>query len=155
MIKISEPTQKELEQGYQICPCGDGVCLLQAGFDVDLTQCPQCMREVADADEFFNVPASETPKILNKHKDKVTEGSVYIGRPGKWGNPFTIGKDGTREEVVAKYRKWLSGNIELMRAAESELKGRDLVCFCAPLPCHGDILLQVANSYVPIELMSK
>lgn len=37
MIKISEPTQQELEQGYQICPCGDGVHLLTDGFDVDMT----------------------------------------------------------------------------------------------------------------------
>jgi len=36
MIKISEPTRQELEQGYQICPCKHGVHLLQAGFDVDL-----------------------------------------------------------------------------------------------------------------------
>ncbi len=28
---------------------------------------------------------------------------VYIGRPGKWGNPFEIGKDGNRAEVIEKY----------------------------------------------------
>lgn len=32
---------------------------------------------------------------------------VYIGRPSKWGNPFVIGKDGTREEVIAKYAEWI------------------------------------------------
>jgi ribosomal protein S14 len=52
MIKISEPTQQDYDRGYQVCPCGDGVCLLQAGFEVDLTLCPQCMREVADIDDF-------------------------------------------------------------------------------------------------------
>lgn len=35
-------------------------------------------------------------------------GRVYIGRPGKWGNPFVIGRDGSREEVIAKYRAWVS-----------------------------------------------
>jgi len=52
MIKISEPTQKDYDRGYQICPCGDGAHLLQSGFDVDLTMCPQCMREIADIDGF-------------------------------------------------------------------------------------------------------
>lgn len=35
-------------------------------------------------------------------------GRVYIGRPGKWGNPFVIGRDGSRAEVIAKYRTWLA-----------------------------------------------
>jgi len=42
------------------------------------------------------------PKVLNKYKDGVPAGAVYIGRPSKWGNPFVIGKDGDREEVIAK-----------------------------------------------------
>jgi len=88
---------------------------------------------------------SFAPRVLNKHKDKLTERAIYIGRPSKWGNPFAIGKHGTREEVVVKYRAWLSGNSELMESARKELKGRDLVCFCAPLMCHGDVLLEIAN----------
>lgn len=36
---------------------------------------------------------------------------IYIGRPGKWGNPFTIGKDGTREEVIVKYEEWIRNNL--------------------------------------------
>lgn len=47
---------------------------------------------------------------------------IYIGRPSKWGNPFIIGRDGTREEVVAKYEAWLTGRPELM-AALPELRG--------------------------------
>jgi len=27
---------------------------------------------------------------------------VYIGRPSKWGNPFVIGRDGSRADVIAK-----------------------------------------------------
>jgi hypothetical protein len=63
MIKISEPTQQELNQGYQICPCNEGVHLLQSGFDVDLTMCPQCVREIADIDDFKNAAGIE---ILSK-----------------------------------------------------------------------------------------
>ncbi|MBY0484583.1 hypothetical protein [Nitrosomonas sp.] len=57
MIKISEPTQQELEQGYQICPCKHGVHLLTAGFDVDTTMCQGCMREIADIDDFKTADA--------------------------------------------------------------------------------------------------
>jgi hypothetical protein len=46
-------------------------------------------------------------KVLNKRADKIAVGAVYIGRPSKWGNPFVIGKDGTRDDVVAKYRAYL------------------------------------------------
>lgn len=84
-------------------------------------------------------------KVLNKYKNNIPEGSIYIGRPSKWGNPFIIGKDGNREEVCVKYEKWLEENKELVEAAKEELKGKDLVCFCAPLSCHGYILLKVAN----------
>jgi hypothetical protein len=66
---------------------------------------------------------------------------VYIGRPSKWGNPFTIGKDGSREDVIRKYREWLpSQNLPI-----HELKGRVLGCWCAPEACHGDVLLELAE----------
>ena len=70
---------------------------------------------------------------------------MYIGRPSKWGNPFVIGPDGTREDVVRKFEEYLMLNPVLMEAARRELKGKDLVCFCAPLSCHGDVLSRIAN----------
>ncbi|MFO0958251.1 MAG: DUF4326 domain-containing protein [Isosphaeraceae bacterium] len=70
---------------------------------------------------------------------------VYIGRPSKWGNPFVIGRDGTREDVVAKYEAWLHTQPELM-AALPELKGKTLGCWCAPQECHGDVLARLANA---------
>ena len=69
---------------------------------------------------------------------------VYIGRPSKWGIPFVIGRDGTRADVIAKYRASVATQPELMGALE-ELRGRDLVCWCAPLACHGDVLVDLAN----------
>jgi hypothetical protein len=84
------------------------------------------------------------PRVLNKYKDNCTN-AVYIGRPTKWGNPFVIGKDGTRDEVVEKYARWVVNQPELVRDAKAELKGRDLVCFCSPCLCHGDVLLIIAN----------
>jgi hypothetical protein len=81
--------------------------------------------------------------------------SVYVGRwtwplriSSKWRNPFTVGRGGTREEVVAKYRAYLLSQPGLM-AALPELRGKDLVCWCAPLPCHADVLLELANGPGP------
>lgn len=71
---------------------------------------------------------------------------VYIGRPSKWGNPFRIGPDGTREEVIQKYREMIMGNKKLLEAARRELRGKVLGCFCSPKPCHGDVLAEIANS---------
>ena len=64
---------------------------------------------------------------------------VYIGRPSKWGNPFTIGRDGDRAEVIRKYREWILTQPELLKALP-ELKGKTLGCWCAPHACHGDVL---------------
>lgn len=69
---------------------------------------------------------------------------VYIGRPGKWGNPFEIGCDGTREQVIAKYLAYLLSNRELMDSLH-ELKGKVLGCWCAPNACHGDVLSELAS----------
>lgn len=86
------------------------------------------------------------PKVLNWKTDIIPENAVFIGRPSKWGNPFTIGTDGTREEVIAKYLKWLSSNPQLIASAKIQLAGKDLVCFCSPQACHGDILLEISNA---------
>jgi hypothetical protein len=69
---------------------------------------------------------------------------VYIGRPSKWGNPFVIGKDGSREEVIAKYRKYIMTRKDLLDSL-GELEGKRLGCFCAPLACHGDVLVELVS----------
>jgi len=85
------------------------------------------------------------PKVVHCKKDQF---DVYIGRPTKWGNPFVIGKDGTREDVIAKFEEYLLNNPFLMKALP-ELKGKTLGCWCAPNPCHGDVLLRLANPSDP------
>lgn len=84
-------------------------------------------------------------KVLNKKTDVIGRNDVYIGRPSKWGNPFFIGRDGTRSEVIAKYTAWLGERPELVAQAKIELKGKNLVCFCAPLACHGHVLAKLVN----------
>ena len=70
---------------------------------------------------------------------------VYIGRPGPWGNPFAIGKDGDRETVIRKYREWVLTRPDLC-AKMKELKGKTLGCWCSPAACHGDVIVEVAEA---------
>ncbi len=76
-----------------------------------------------------------------KHGDPY---DVYIGRPSRWGNPFPLEDESERLEVIEKYRAWILKQPELM-AALPELRGKVLGCWCAPKPCHGDILVELAN----------
>lgn len=69
---------------------------------------------------------------------------VYIGRPSKWGNPFEIGIDGTREEVIVKYEQYITSNQMLMRDLH-ELRGKTLGCWCKPSSCHGDVLVKLCK----------
>jgi Domain of unknown function (DUF4326) len=84
-------------------------------------------------------------RVLNRRKSGIPAGAVYIGRGSKWGNPFRIGPDGDRATVIAKYERWLRDQHHLLRAPD-DLRGLHLVCFCAPLACHGDLLLRLANA---------
>ena len=70
---------------------------------------------------------------------------VYIGRPGKWGNPFKLENEARRAMVIAEYRSWLLQRPQLVEDAKRELRGKVLGCWCAPKPCHGDVLLEIAN----------
>jgi hypothetical protein len=82
---------------------------------------------------------------LNKHRDKLTASAVYVGRPSPFGNPFVIGEDGTRDEVIELYRKWFYQRImndPQFKADVDGLRGHDLVCWCAPKACHADVILE-------------
>lgn len=66
---------------------------------------------------------------------------IYIGRggarPNRVGNPFVIGRDGSRDEVIAKHMEWARQQPWLRDELE-RMKGKRLGCFCAPEACHGD-----------------
>lgn len=87
-------------------------------------------------------------KVVHCKKEKF---DVYIGRPSCWGNPFSH-RDGTtakcvvesREHAIELYHKWILDQPQLL-AKLPELKGKTLGCWCAPLACHGDVLLELAN----------
>lgn len=78
-----------------------------------------------------------TTKIVHCKKEPY---DVYIGRPSKWGNPFIIGKDGTREEVISKYEIHIMTRPDLIQDL-AELEDKTLGCWCKPKACHGDILV--------------
>lgn len=83
---------------------------------------------------------------------KKSKFDVYVGRPSKYGNPFVIGKDGTRADVIEKYNTWIRTQDNLIEDAQKELKGKILGCYCAPKDCHADILAAIANADEFIEL---
>lgn len=95
-------------------------------------------------------------KILNFKTASAEEkyAAVRIDRRTAWGNPFIIGRDGDRATVIAKYRVWLWAEIQAGRVKIADLAalaGRNLICHCAPLPCHGDVLAAAAQWAVQTE----
>jgi hypothetical protein len=87
------------------------------------------------------------PKVWNKRDPDHPFGpnAVYVGRPSKWGNPFRVTKRDSNEEACARYRNWLGDKIARGTLDPEELRGKHLICWCAPLQCHADILLELAN----------
>lgn len=89
---------------------------------------------------------NQAPRTYNKHHADAPADAIYIGRGGPWGNPFAIGPGETRESVIAKHRAWLLDRPDEVRRVRNALAGRSLVCFCYPKACHGDTLIEIANS---------
>lgn len=67
-------------------------------------------------------------------------------RSTQWGNPYHIGKDGTRAEVLEKFRKLWMNSPNLQALAKGVLKGKRVGCWCKPLPCHLDIIAETVNA---------
>lgn len=88
-----------------------------------------------------------TTRVVNIKARPAPRYDIYIGRGSIWGNPYKIGHDGTREEVIARYMKMLT-NSPALRARVPELRGKVLGCYCKPEPCHGDVLAQFADMMV-------
>lgn len=76
------------------------------------------------------------------------DGERYPKQDSIWCNPYKIGKDGDRDEVLKKYEKHLRDmlkNSEMIKKLKA-LKGKNLGCWCAPEKCHGDTLLEIINN---------
>lgn len=103
-----------------------------------------------------------SPEVLNRKTLRKDErgrypspvDAVYVGRPSKWGNPFTIAgtqhlkhltDEQRRASVISMFKDWFENSPDSPIGDIEELRGKDLICWCAPLPCHADILLEEAN----------
>ena len=84
-------------------------------------------------------------KVLNK-RDVGAKG-VYIGRGSPWGNPFVIGIHGDRDDVIYEYRHWMMEQWCKIDGWLEPLIGKDLLCYCAPLRCHGDVLIELIETH--------
>ncbi len=90
---------------------------------------------------------AKMPRVLNKRTDKIPSGAICVDRSSKYGNPFKMGKGKTRKEVLMMFRVYAVERLLREPHWLDELKGDDVMvwCWCAPLPCHADILLELAN----------
>ena len=104
------------------------------------------------------------PKYQNLKEWMADSTNVYIGRAGvvfindvrfpprasPFYNPYKIGIDGTRDEVIEKYRKYILEKLNSDAVFKKQLlclKGKTLGCWCKPEPCHGDVLLEILFSH--------
>ena len=95
-------------------------------------------------------------KVWNKRQANIPSGAVHVGRPTKWGNQYshmhgTLAKYkvNSRDEAVDAYEADLLHILDTVSGAreqlQAELRGKDLVCWCAPQRCHADVLMKYAN----------
>jgi hypothetical protein len=113
--------------------------------------------------------ANIRPQYLNLEEWMKDKNNIYIGRAGVvfingirfpkedslFANKFKIGKDGTREEVIKKYKDWIKAKILTVQTFRNELlslKDKTLGCWCKPESCHGDVLIQLIEKYTIYEI---
>jgi hypothetical protein len=111
-----------------------------------------------------NVKVNEIRPEYQNLKDWCEKlGNVYIGRPGvvfvdkrryppadmcDFANPFKIGPGGSRDEVIEQFREYALERMKrdlVFRRKVFGLRGKNLGCWCAPEPCHGDVLVELAK----------
>jgi hypothetical protein len=84
-------------------------------------------------------------KVVNV--DKGDAHDIYIGRGSDWGNPYAIGFDGDRDEVIRKYEYDFQRDfLKSSKEDALKLKGKVLGCHCKPVACHGDVIANYLNS---------
>jgi len=82
-------------------------------------------------------------KVLNKRTAGNAHGAQYIGRGSPDGNKFVIGQHGDRDAVCELHDLDLARDRARLKRLDN-LAGKDVLCFCAPLRCHGDTLVRLA-----------
>ena len=115
----------------------------------------QDLLDVMDARDARDALDENPPRVVRlrrKGGEVVQDCTLYIGRECRqggwsleaspWANPFKVGRDGSIDEVLAKYEAHVRGQRSLMERIP-ELAGQTLGCWCSPKPCHGDVLVKL------------
>lgn len=112
--------------------------------------------------------ANIRPKYNNLEEWMADPNNIYIGRAGVvfinnkrfppvgslFANPFKINKEQEREEVIRKYKKYITEKLETDGKFQEEfllLKNKNLGCWCHPEKCHGDVLLELLETFNPTQ----
>lgn len=87
------------------------------------------------------------PRVINMRLEGLPPGAVRCDRATKFGNPHRVDASCPRLVAIARYKDDLNaGRLKVsVDDVKRELRGKDLACWCAPLPCHCDVLIEVAN----------
>lgn len=87
-------------------------------------------------------------RVHNKYHKTAPEDAVYIGRGSPWGNPYSSNLNSkacylvsSRTEAIRLFERNVLPTLDL-----EPLRGKDLVCFCKPKPCHGDAILKALEA---------
>lgn len=80
------------------------------------------------------------PRVHNKHAHTAPSDAVYVGRGSPYGNPFKIDTRNSRAQVIERFKCEVLPDLDV-----SALRGKHLVCYCAPAACHADAILEKAN----------
>ncbi|MCK9549164.1 DUF4326 domain-containing protein [Aquamicrobium sp.] len=122
---------------------------------------------MSDSTTALRVLERTTPKRIQRKRTKgwrMPAGAVCVDRTTKWGNPFIVGEiygwaePGRAEiegpftpvkdnrEAMSLYKAWIKDQPDLIEAAQKELRGKDVACWCGlDESCHADVLLELAN----------
>ncbi len=106
-----------------------------------LVETPTCITNLLGC-----IPKPVPPTVVNKRHgicDMMIDRSHNL-----WGNPFVLGKDGNRRQVIDLYREWVLGQPKVLEKLPT-LSGLRLGCHCKPLACHGDVLVELFKRFVP------
>lgn len=90
------------------------------------------------------------PRVWNKYDPTAPRDAVYVGRGSRWGNPFRISFAQTREQVIERFRCETLPTLDVR-----PLIGKSLVCYCAPRPCHADVLMEAARKLEAVSVASQ
>ena len=86
------------------------------------------------------------PRVFSRRRPhEIPTGAIYVGRPSKWGNPFS---KGSKAKNIADFREYAVERNEHDPDWLKPLRGKHVVCWCSPSACHGDVLIELANAHV-------